>query len=286
MYEREEDIDTLNTMLLHISDNCSPEQIEKFLMKGADINARDVFGRTSLMIASENGETDVVKFLLESGADVNVKDDNGNTALSYAVSKAYYMIHNNEEIINMLLKAGADVDCPCNDENKLNDSPLMIASFFGLVRIVIILLKYGADVNYKNLIGDTSLISAVDGALNDQYNKLGDYEKTIKLLINYGCDVNDKNEEGETALDVLEKYLLEEEEELGLNKTGNTWVLDETDNTWVLDETGVSTDSTWLYIDPETEDIVKSLASMLVKAGAVPSDIILSYVKPQNWSDI
>ena len=81
MYEREEDIDTLNAMLLHVSDNCSPEQIEKWLMKGADINARDVDGRTSLMIASENGETDVVKFLLESGADVNAKDEVAMTTL-------------------------------------------------------------------------------------------------------------------------------------------------------------------------------------------------------------
>lgn len=63
--------------------------------KGANVNAKDGFGMTSLMWASYNGNVELVKLLLEKGADkyVEVK---GQTALSAAEEKGF------SEIIKLL----------------------------------------------------------------------------------------------------------------------------------------------------------------------------------------
>lgn len=53
--------------------------------KGADMNARDDYGRTALMLApkatAENRfAVDVASLLIEAGADVDAKDDGGKAA--------------------------------------------------------------------------------------------------------------------------------------------------------------------------------------------------------------
>ena len=56
---------------------------------------------TALMSAALNGHAGVVKVLLDKGADVNVKDISGRTALKYAESKDH------QDVIELLKKAGA-----------------------------------------------------------------------------------------------------------------------------------------------------------------------------------
>ena len=51
---------------------------------GADVNARDSYQRTALMLAAAAGQQDVVKLLLESGADSNTRDRDGMSALMVA----------------------------------------------------------------------------------------------------------------------------------------------------------------------------------------------------------
>ncbi|MBO7429782.1 MAG: SUMF1/EgtB/PvdO family nonheme iron enzyme [Spirochaetia bacterium] len=65
----------------------------------ADVNAKDKNGYTPLMVSSN---TDIVKDLLAAGADVKIKAADGFTALV----QAYNL--NNNEIKNILIKAGAD----------------------------------------------------------------------------------------------------------------------------------------------------------------------------------
>lgn len=52
---------------------------------GADVNARDLRGRTPLHDAAENGDVKTVRFLVGLGADIGIRDGNGVSALDLAM---------------------------------------------------------------------------------------------------------------------------------------------------------------------------------------------------------
>ena len=68
------------------------------LDSGADINQKDVNGKTALMHAAYKGHVAIVKFLLENGADPDIEDRDSDTALGYAE------IGENIEIVRLLKK--------------------------------------------------------------------------------------------------------------------------------------------------------------------------------------
>lgn len=72
---------------------------EQLIKAGADVNTRNDYGTTALMLATINGQTDTVKKLIKAGADVNAKNDDGLTALQLASEQ------NNTEIVNILTAA-------------------------------------------------------------------------------------------------------------------------------------------------------------------------------------
>ncbi|KAH7000722.1 ankyrin repeat-containing domain protein [Ilyonectria destructans] len=61
--------------------------VKLLLEKGADVEAKDEYGRTPLSWAAEDGHEDIVKLLFEKGADVEAKDKHGGTPLSRAAAK-------------------------------------------------------------------------------------------------------------------------------------------------------------------------------------------------------
>ena len=88
------------------------EVMELLLSHGAQIDAQDPQGNTSLMLSAKAGNMSGVEFLLAKGAAVNLKNNAGETALKFA-----RRIHDNdrvssaklveERVVAMLLKAGA-----------------------------------------------------------------------------------------------------------------------------------------------------------------------------------
>ena len=71
------------------------------LENGANVNAKDIHGKTALHMASI-WDLDTVKHLLKCGADPNIQDDEGMTALHYTEENAA------DAIAEWLIKNGAD----------------------------------------------------------------------------------------------------------------------------------------------------------------------------------
>ena len=70
---------------LHLSaSNFDIESIRALLERGADVNARDDFGRTPLLLAAAATDRDTVKYLIDHGADINCRANDGRTPLSNA----------------------------------------------------------------------------------------------------------------------------------------------------------------------------------------------------------
>jgi len=73
------------------------QAVSEHIAKGADLGARNLRGRTALMLARKNGLDDIVKMLLKAGADINT-----------SIHSAAYNGHT--ESITALLQGGAAVD--------------------------------------------------------------------------------------------------------------------------------------------------------------------------------
>ena len=89
----------------------SLEAMKVLIAAGADVNAKDKYGITTLMHVAENGLLDEVKLLIDAGADVNAKDEWGQTALMHTGIGDY----GTAEVIRELIAAGADVNAKTNN---------------------------------------------------------------------------------------------------------------------------------------------------------------------------
>lgn len=148
-----------------------------------DVTIPDAFDRTPLhnALTSNDIDFDIIKLLIEQGADPNSADKNGETPLFYAIRNCCGL-----EIIEYLASKGAKLDVVnTNGLNLLN----MITR--DNVEIAKFLVENGADVNNKDNIGTTPLMSA---AQNDLTN-------IVKYLIEQGADPHEKNNFGRTCKD-------------------------------------------------------------------------------------
>ena len=92
--------------------------INQHINAGTDLNTKDDYGSTPLIIASTFGKTEVAKALIKGGADLNVTNNEGGTALHSAAFLCY------NEIVEALLENGADK----NIKNNFGSTPLASVS--------------------------------------------------------------------------------------------------------------------------------------------------------------
>ncbi|HMM55083.1 MAG TPA: ankyrin repeat domain-containing protein [Candidatus Desulfobacillus sp.] len=65
------------------------KQVKELISAGANIDAIDSRGWTSLMHAASNNEVEVIEYLLRSGADPTVRNNENHTAAEIAQRKGY-----------------------------------------------------------------------------------------------------------------------------------------------------------------------------------------------------
>ena len=122
--------------------------IQVLIQDGADVNVRNIYGKTALHWVSYIGNKDIVEALIRAGADVNIQDNNGWTALHWTT---FYRCL---DCIEILLRAGADV----NIQDKNGITALHMASMINNNKEHLeALLRAGADVNIQDRSGRTAL---------------------------------------------------------------------------------------------------------------------------------
>lgn len=90
------------------------EVIRGHIQAGTDLNKKDPYGSTPLIIAATFGRTEVAWALIEAGADINLTNSDGATALHSAAFLC------RTEIVKALLDHGADR----NVRNNFGSTPL------------------------------------------------------------------------------------------------------------------------------------------------------------------
>ena len=154
--------------------------------RGANVEETDGKGYTPLCCATRQGLLGIVQAIVDSGrVDVNRRNRDGWTALTHAAR------HNYPDIVELLLKSGADPETRTDEFNGA-DTPLTKAAACNSTASVIKLLDVGhADINAPRGDGWAPLMEAATRNCAD----------AVLLLLERGADVNRTNpESSESAL--------------------------------------------------------------------------------------
>eukprot|EP00640_Fibrocapsa_japonica_P006605 CAMPEP_0113939220 /NCGR_PEP_ID=MMETSP1339-20121228/5569_1 /TAXON_ID=94617 /ORGANISM="Fibrocapsa japonica" /LENGTH=173 /DNA_ID=CAMNT_0000942657 /DNA_START=150 /DNA_END=668 /DNA_ORIENTATION=- /assembly_acc=CAM_ASM_000762 len=129
---------------LHVAAKTSGKHsldIVKFLLENeCNVESRDNFGRTPLLLACQSDNREVVQYLIESDACMQAVDKSNESVLHYAVKST------SVEMVRLLIVRGADVNH--KDENER--TPLHLACIRGFTAMVELMVGSGADMYAKD----------------------------------------------------------------------------------------------------------------------------------------
>jgi ankyrin repeat protein len=191
------------------------EYIKLFVARGAILNARELYGRTPLVLAvymvyKEAEYTCMVAdwpsiyrpvpvqqtadyvaiadFLLKAGADVNIMSAMYGSALHLCAQSE------NVALAELLLTSGADVKAT----DMYNNTALHCAVMCHSIEMATLLVRSGCELDAKNNVYETPLHTAANSGIVE----------IVKLLVQSGANIYQQNICSETALDLARRSVL------------------------------------------------------------------------------
>ena len=181
---------------LHFASSVSDDKIGRMCVDilvaaGAKVNVQDNRGNTPLMSATMNGNMECIEALSLNGGDFSIQNDDGVTPLKYVllhIEDTFGKNIDGENLAKSLLKNGADI----NETNDYGDTLLtqLIISGNRTQKVVDFLLNNGMDANKQNREGFTPLMISIIHHADECFEK----------LVRHGVDLNIQNEQGINAL--------------------------------------------------------------------------------------
>ena len=111
------------------------ELLDIFISNGANIEDKNNYGLTILMLSTSTNNIKMINELIKRGANINIKDTNDSSLLIMAVKTG------NIETVRTILEVGGIG--LINNKNIYNKSPLEYAKEQNFIEIVSLLKEYG-----------------------------------------------------------------------------------------------------------------------------------------------
>lgn len=164
LLKRGMDVNTVNpqgeTLLIQAVREDIPDLVDGLLKRQPRLDFRNRNGETAISIAAYLGKLEYVQRLAEAGARL---DFPGWPPLAYAA------FNNHPQVVEYLIKKGANI----NARTETGATALFLASRYGHIEVVKLLLKHHADPSIADQHHETAL---------DAAQKVENNEETIKLL--------------------------------------------------------------------------------------------------------
>jgi ankyrin repeat protein len=162
------------------------DAIKRLRAQGADVNARDSYGRTPLHVATFAKQRDAVRALAQAGANLDLLENDRYDAVTIA------SVANDEETLRLLLSLGASAK---QVTSRYDGTALIAAAHLGHAGVVKQLIDAGAPLDHVNNLHWTAVIESIvlgDGGARHQ--------QTLKHLVDARANLQLADRTGATPL--------------------------------------------------------------------------------------
>jgi ankyrin repeat protein len=153
---------------------------------GADVNARESYGRTPLHVATFGRHRNAIAALAKARADLNLKERDRYDAVTIAA------VADDVATLKLLLQLGASAK---QITSRYDGTALIAAAHLGHDEVVKLLIDAGAPLDHVNNLGWTALIEAI--VLGQGGPR---HVATLNALVRAGANVNLADRTGQTPL--------------------------------------------------------------------------------------
>jgi ankyrin repeat protein len=161
-------------------------EISRLAAGGADVNARESYGRTPLHVATFGRHRDAIAALAKARGDLNLKERDRYDAVTIAA------VADDVATLKLLLQLGASAK---QITSRYDGTALIAAAHLGHDEVVKLLIDAGAPLDHVNNLGWTALIESI--VLGQGGPR---HVATLNGLVRAGANLNLADRTGQTPL--------------------------------------------------------------------------------------